>query len=198
MVVVRQAGVLLLAALISSRGLFAQDGAARDSLDQAPAVVTTTAADEVQVLLRPVEIRYMQQEDVLLPRAANIKGLYVNAWAFGSSKLWQLVRLADETEVNAFVIDVKDDTGCLLYPSSVPTAQQIGRASCRERVEISVVAVSLKKKNNIRGGETKSEEWTLLHHCLGHMSYKQINQLLDSNLIGLPVLKAKRKLLKGE
>src|SRR6266704_809029 len=130
MVVVRQAGVLLLAALISSRGLFAQDGAARDSLDQAPAVVTTTAADEVQVLLRPVEIRYMQQEDVLLPRAANIKGLYVNAWAFGSSKLWQLVRLADETEVNAFVIDVKDDTGCLLYPSSVPTAQQIGANKC--------------------------------------------------------------------
>src|SRR6266566_4918580 len=131
MVVVRQAGVLLLAALISSRGLFAQDGASRDSLDQvSPSVLTTTAADEVKVLLRPVEIRYVQQEDVLLPRAANIKGLYVNAWAFGSSKLWQLVRLADETEVNAFVIDVKDDTGCLLYPSSVPTAQQIGANKC--------------------------------------------------------------------
>ena len=130
MVVVRQAGVLLLAALISSRGLFAQDGAPPDSLDQVPAMVTATAADEVKVLLRPVEIRYMQQEEVLLPRAANIKGLYVNAWAFGSSKLWQLVRLADETEVNAFVIDVKDDTGCLLYPSSVPTAQQIGANNC--------------------------------------------------------------------
>src|SRR5438876_4454247 len=130
MVVVRQAGVLLLAALISSRGLFAQDGVARDSLDQAPALVTTTAADEVKVLLRPVEIRYMQQEDVLLPRSANIKGLYVNAWAFGTSKLWQLVRLADETEINAFVIDVKDDTGCLLYPSQVPTAEQIGANNC--------------------------------------------------------------------
>src|SRR2546421_5958000 len=130
MVVVRQAGVLLLAALISSRGLFAQDGATRDSLDQTPAIVTTTAADEVKVLLRPVEIRYVQQEDVLLPRAANIKGLYVNAWAFGSPKLWQLVRLADETEVNAFVIDVKDDTGCMLYPSSVPTSQQIGANNC--------------------------------------------------------------------
>src|SRR2546429_1404492 len=130
MVLVRQAGVLLLAALISSRGLFAQDGATGASLDQARATVTATAADEVKVLLRPVEIRYMQQEDVLLPRAANIKGLYVNAWAFGSSKLWQLVRLADETEVNAFVIDVKDDTGCLLYPSSVPTAQQIGANNC--------------------------------------------------------------------
>src|SRR5207245_457183 len=130
MVVVRQAGVLLLAALISSRGLFAQDGATRDSLDQATAVVTTTAADEVKVLLRPVEIHYVQQEDVLLPRAANIKALYVNAWAFGSPKLWQLGRLADETEVNAFVIDVKDDTGCLLYPSAVPTAQQIGANKC--------------------------------------------------------------------
>jgi len=30
------------------------------------------------------------------------------------------------------------------------------------------------------------------------MSYKQINQLLDGNLTSLPVLKAKRKLLKGE
>src|SRR2546423_2761188 len=130
MVLVRQAGVLLLAALLTSRGLFAQDGVARDSLDQAPAVLTTTAADEVKVLLRPVDIRYVQQEEVLLPRAANIKGLYVNAWAFGSSKLWQLVRLADETEVNAFVIDVKDDTGCMLYPSSVPTAQQIGANNC--------------------------------------------------------------------
>src|SRR5947209_1653705 len=130
MVVVRQAGVLLLAALISSRGLFAQDGVPRDSLDQTPAVMSTTPADEVKVLLRPVEIRYVQQEEVLLPRAANIKGLYVNAWAFGSSKLWQLVRLADETEINAFVIDVKDDTGCLLYPSAVPTAEQIGANKC--------------------------------------------------------------------
>src|SRR5437764_12765652 len=121
MVVVRQAGVLLLAALISSRGLFAQDGASRDSLDQvSPSVVTATAADEVKVLLRPVDIRYMQQEDVLLPRAANIKGLYVNACAFASSKLCQLVRLPDETDVNAFVCDLKDHTCCLFYPSSVP------------------------------------------------------------------------------
>src|SRR2546423_7687935 len=131
MVVVRQAGMLLLAALISSRGLFAQDGATRDSLDQvSPSVVTTTAADEVKVLLRPVDIRYVQQEDVLLPRAANIKGLYVNAWAFGSSKLWQLLRLADETAVNGFVIDAQDDTGCMLYPSTVPTAELIGANRC--------------------------------------------------------------------
>src|SRR2546422_7826454 len=121
MAVVRQAGTLLLAALIMSRGLFAQDSAA---------VLTASPADQVKVLLRPTEIRYVQQESVLLPPTAKIKGLYVNAWAFGSKKLWQLVRLADETEINAFVIDVKDDTGCLLYPSTVPTAEHIGANKC--------------------------------------------------------------------
>ncbi len=121
MAVVRQAGALLLAALIMSRGLFAQDSAA---------VVSASPADQVKVLLRPTEIRYMQQESVLLPPTAKIKGLYVNAWAFGSKKLWQLVRLADETEINAFVVDVKDDTGCLLYPSTVPTAELIGANRC--------------------------------------------------------------------
>jgi len=125
MTVVRQVGALLLAALSMSRGLFAQDAAARDTL-AAPAV----AADQVKVLLRPLELRYVQQEPLLQPSTSSIKGLYVNAWAFGSRKLWQLVRLADETEINALVIDVKDDTGCLLYPSAVPTAQQIGANRC--------------------------------------------------------------------
>src|SRR5207247_1334877 len=125
---------LLLAALVTSRGLFAQgavDSPAADSnvvdLRGAPAI---TPADQLKVLLHPVEIRYVQQESVLLPATGSIKGLYVNAWVFGSPKLWQLVRLADETEINAFVVDVKDDTGCLLYPSAVPTAQQIGANQC--------------------------------------------------------------------
>ena len=140
MTVVRQGSALLLAALVLSRGLFAQDSgappppptpaAAPDTLEPVPAAFTATPADEVKVLLRPVEIRYVQQDEVLLPATRSIKALYVNAWAFGSPKLWQLVRLADETEINAFVVDVKDDTGCLLYPSAVPTAQQIGAGAC--------------------------------------------------------------------
>src|SRR6266567_9511925 len=135
MVVVRQAGTLLLAALLTSRGLFAQDPVdtttAPEALPASPASAAAIApVDQVKVLLRPVEIHYVQQESVLLPATGSIKALYVNAWAFGSQKLRQLVRLADETEINAFVIDVKDDTGCLLYPSAVPTAQQIGANQC--------------------------------------------------------------------
>lgn len=56
----------------------------------------------------------------------HVHALYVNAWAFGGSRFRELVRLADTTEVNSFVIDVKDDTGYLTYKSSVPTAIEIG------------------------------------------------------------------------
>jgi hypothetical protein len=132
---VRQASVLLLwAALFTSRGLFAQ------RIESA--LPAAARADEARVALRPVELRYVQPVLApLLPTTAAVKALYVNAWAFSSPRLWQLVRLADETEINAFVIDVKDDTGCLLYPSDVAVAQQIGASRCartrdaRERID---------------------------------------------------------------
>lgn len=57
---------------------------------------------------------------------AVVRGIYLNAWVFGSDRLNALIRLADTTEINSFVIDVKDGTGQLTYPSSVPTAVQIG------------------------------------------------------------------------
>jgi hypothetical protein len=123
---VRQAGLLLLwAALFTSRGLFAQG-----VFDSIPSPLAALS-DQPHVALRPVHLRYMQPA---LPRlrhsTQSVKALYVNAWAFGSPRLWQLVQLARETEINAFVIDVKDDTGCLLYPSAVPPAQEIGANTC--------------------------------------------------------------------
>jgi hypothetical protein len=57
---------------------------------------------------------------------SDVRAIYLNAWAFGGSRFYDLVRLADTTEINAFVVDVKDDTGYLTYRSSVPTAVQIG------------------------------------------------------------------------
>jgi hypothetical protein len=55
-----------------------------------------------------------------------LRAIYVNAWAFGGRRFDELVKLADTTEINAFVIDVKDDTGFLTYRSSVRTAAEIG------------------------------------------------------------------------
>jgi hypothetical protein len=57
---------------------------------------------------------------------STVRAVYVNAWAFGSSRFSSLVRLADSTEINSFVVDVKDDTGYLTYRSEVPTAIEIG------------------------------------------------------------------------
>src|SRR6185503_19940780 len=62
----------------------------------------------------------------LLDPPKPIRAIYVNAWAFGGRRFDELVKLADTTEINAFVIDVKDDTGFLTCRSSVPTAIEIG------------------------------------------------------------------------
>ena len=55
-----------------------------------------------------------------------VRGLYVNRWAAISRKMWNLIDIAKRTEVNALVIDVKDDRGYVLYRSSVPLARAIG------------------------------------------------------------------------
>jgi len=112
----RLSSAVMLWAAITSRGILAQ---------QLPG-----SADSM--LLRGAELRYILPEPLFGDafEAEPVKALYVNAWAFGSSKLKQLVTLADSTEINAFVVDVKDDTGCLLYPSEVTVAQQIGATRC--------------------------------------------------------------------
>ncbi|HUF49938.1 MAG TPA: putative glycoside hydrolase [Longimicrobiales bacterium] len=64
-----------------------------------------------------------------VPRVAKpdaVKGLYLNAWAAGSSrKLARLIDIADRTEINTFVIDVKEG-GQISYRSRVPLAREIG------------------------------------------------------------------------
>ncbi|HEY6091910.1 MAG TPA: putative glycoside hydrolase [Gemmatimonadales bacterium] len=129
----RQAGAFLLGAAIMSRGLFAQ--------------ALPSSADSMQ--LRGVALRYVLPEPLFdnAPAADPVKALYVNAWAFGSPKLWQLVRLADSTEINAFVVDVKDDTGCLLYPSEVKVAQDIGATKCVRTKDVATRLDTLRAHN---------------------------------------------------
>jgi hypothetical protein len=62
----------------------------------------------------------------VMPRPAVVRGLYVNRWAALGSRMWELIDIAKRTEVNALVIDIKDDRGFLLYRSSVPLARAIG------------------------------------------------------------------------
>jgi hypothetical protein len=61
-----------------------------------------------------------------VPTPDTLRGLYVNRWAALGSKLDRLIVVARTTEINALVIDVKDDRGFVLYRSSVPLAREIG------------------------------------------------------------------------
>src|SRR5256885_4585380 len=61
-----------------------------------------------------------------VPTPDTLRGLYVNRWAALGSKLRALIDVAKKTEINALVIDVKDDRGFVLYPSDVPLAHEIG------------------------------------------------------------------------
>ena len=61
------------------------------------------------------------------PRPRAIRGLYVNAWAAGSNaRMRGLMDMALRTEVNTFVIDIKDASGFLSHHSEVPLVHEIG------------------------------------------------------------------------
>ncbi len=63
-----------------------------------------------------------------VPRPDSLRGLYVNGWAAGSrSRMAELIRIADETEINAFVIDVKESDTYLTHDSTgIELAREIG------------------------------------------------------------------------
>lgn len=67
----------------------------------------------------------------LVPTPDTVRGLYVNRWAAIGERMWDLIDVAKRTEVNALVIDVKDDRGFLLYHSTVPLAREIGADTTR-------------------------------------------------------------------
>lgn len=59
--------------------------------------------------------------------AFRAKALYLSFWGFGDRRLREAaLELADATEVNALVIDVKGDRGWVPYASRVPLAETVG------------------------------------------------------------------------
>jgi len=70
--------------------------------------------------VKPVKI------DTYLP-GDPIKGIYVSGYVAGlSSRMDDLLKLSDETEVNAFVINVKNDSGLVCFNMDHPEAEEVG------------------------------------------------------------------------
>ncbi len=116
--------------------------ACRDSAStRAVNVVSSSAAVSHAAQLRLDSLRSDSIALTRIPHVARpriVRGLYVNRWAALGEKMGQLINVARTTEVNALVIDVKDDRGFVLYKSRVPLAIQIGadtnRAMSHERL----------------------------------------------------------------
>ncbi|HYH04125.1 MAG TPA: putative glycoside hydrolase [Bacillota bacterium] len=61
--------------------------------------------------------------------APKVKGIYLTSWKAGDRQFVEkLVHLMKKTGLNAVVLDVKDDTGSVSYPSGVTLAREIGAA----------------------------------------------------------------------
>lgn len=73
----------------------------------------------------------------------NIKALYLSSWAVGTAKYTrQVFKLIDETELNAVVIDVKNEYGHLTYPGNIKLARTIG---AYDKIRISDIDAFVKK-----------------------------------------------------
>ena len=69
----------------------------------------------------------LPEEPLEFVRPDAVKGIYLNAWAAGSAARSQaLIDLATRTEINAFVIDLKDASGYVSYATEVMMAREAG------------------------------------------------------------------------
>jgi hypothetical protein len=79
---------------------------------------------------------------------AIIRGIFVNAYAAGSpDRREELLRLTAETEINAWVVDVKDDDG-IRYTSALPLAREVSEGKPIPLRDLRAL-VSLMEENGI-------------------------------------------------
>jgi hypothetical protein len=95
---------------------------------QASPQATAAQTDSTQTAAEQVE-GGAQHTAVAAPgkAPAQIRGIYVNAYGAGSkARMTRLIAIADSTEINTFVIDVKDENG-VHYPSKIDLARRLAK-----------------------------------------------------------------------
>ncbi|WP_235828035.1 putative glycoside hydrolase [Brevibacillus migulae] len=53
------------------------------------------------------------------------KGIYLTGWSAGNSNFQKLLNLVNHTELNAMVIDMKEDEGRVTYQSGIPLVKEV-------------------------------------------------------------------------
>jgi hypothetical protein len=104
-----------------------------------------TPADSPAVLAAETDYKVGPLVDLLAFRDLSdvpVKGAYMTSYAAGDSGwMTKMLDLADTTEINAFVIDVKDDRGWVTYEADVALAKELGLIEKRIRDIDALIAV---------------------------------------------------------
>ncbi|WP_456275868.1 putative glycoside hydrolase [Bacillus sp. AK128] len=80
--------------------------------------------------------RFMFDSGYIFEYPDAIRGVYVTGHSFGGSRFERLVKLMDDTELNAMVVDIKDDWGHLTYvPEESSPLYPIGKPYIRNVTE---------------------------------------------------------------
>ncbi len=122
--------VLLLLALAA--GCESRDSAAISALSDGVDLPDVMAVDSAALAAEQARLDSIAEWNARfgarVPKPDSIRGLYVNGWAAGSrSRMRDLIRIANETEINAFVIDIKEsDTYLTHRGTTIPLALEIG------------------------------------------------------------------------
>lgn len=76
-----------------------------------------------------------------------VKGIYITGWVAGlERRMEEFIQLTQETEINTFVIDVKDDSGIVSYLSSEPMVKEV-KSNLRKIKDVKALLERLKKEN---------------------------------------------------
>ncbi len=80
-------------------------------------------------------------------KPAKVKGIYLTAWTAGyQPRLDTLIDLVDNTEINAMVIDVKDEIGDITYRSKAPYVDEVGANSRPRATDIDGLVKTLTER----------------------------------------------------
>lgn len=115
---------------------FALPSARVPSFDRSKPVATTTESSFFPLRLpgseKPDEVIASAPQVPHLATPGAVKAIYMSSWVAGTPSFRdKLVKIADETEVNAIVIDIKDYTGKIAFPVKDPLLVASGAAENR-------------------------------------------------------------------
>ena len=75
----------------------------------------------------PVEVTTAEEPEPPERRPVKVKGIYLSAHVAGNEeKMQEMIQKIDETEINAVVIDVKDDNGRITFQMDQPLVEETG------------------------------------------------------------------------